>query len=37
VQNPDGSLEAFSPEKANERIASLPPNIRALYEDTGPI
>ena len=36
VQNPDGSLEALSPEKAKERVASLPPNIRTLYEDTRP-
>jgi epoxyqueuosine reductase len=35
MQNPDGTLEALPPEKARDRIASLPPDIRALYEDTG--
>jgi len=36
VQNADGSLEALSPEKAKERIASLPPDVRALYEESNP-
>jgi epoxyqueuosine reductase QueG len=33
VQNPDGSLEAVSPEAATERIASMSPEQRALYEE----
>lgn len=33
VQNRDGSLEAVSPEKAIERIASMAPEMRALYEE----
>lgn len=33
VQNADGSLETLSPENAKERIASLPPHVRALYEE----
>ena len=32
VQNPDGSLEAVRPEVAIERLAAMPPEIRALYE-----
>jgi len=36
VQNQDGSLEVLSQQAANERVALLPPNIRALYEDTSP-
>lgn len=33
VQNPDGSLEAVSPEIATERMASMRPEVRALYEE----
>jgi len=33
VQRPDGSLEALSPEKAKKRLAALPADKRALYED----
>ena len=33
VQNLDGSLEAVSPEAAMERLASMRPEIRALYEE----
>ena len=33
VQNPDGSLEALSPEAAKKRIAAMSPEVRALYED----
>jgi hypothetical protein len=33
IQNQDGSLEVLSPQAANERMASLPANIRVLYED----
>ncbi len=33
VQNRDGSLEALPPEKAEERLAALPKDIRALYEE----
>jgi epoxyqueuosine reductase len=32
VQNPDGSLEAVSPEKAAERIKAMPPDVRTRYE-----
>jgi len=32
VQNDDGRLEAVSPETANERIAAMSPELRALYE-----
>jgi len=33
VQNQDGSFEALSPDAAKERIAAMPPELRALYED----
>ena len=33
IQNPDGSLEVLSPQEATRRIALLPANIRALYEE----
>ena len=33
VQNPDGTLEAVSPEMAEERIASMSPEQRALYQE----
>ena len=32
IQNPDGSLEAVSPEEAAERLASMSAETRALYE-----
>ncbi|MEE8470986.1 MAG: epoxyqueuosine reductase [Dehalococcoidia bacterium] len=32
VQNPDGSLEAVSPDEARERIAAMSPETRAMYE-----
>jgi hypothetical protein len=32
VQNPDGSLEAVTPEEALERLAAMPREVRALYE-----
>ncbi len=32
VQNPDGSLEAVSPEEAAARIGAMPPDVRARYE-----
>ena len=32
VQNPDGSLEVFTPEAASERVAAMNPETRALYE-----
>jgi hypothetical protein len=32
VQNPDGSLEALTPDEAQERIAAMDPATRALYE-----
>ncbi len=32
VQNPDGSLEAVTPEEAQKRIAAMSPETRALYE-----
>jgi epoxyqueuosine reductase QueG len=32
VQNPDGSLEAVTPEEAIKRLSAMPPEIRALYE-----
>lgn len=35
VQHPDGSLEALAPERAREKVAQLPPEVRALYEDAG--
>jgi hypothetical protein len=33
VQNPDGTLEAVSPEEAKKRVASMSPEKRALYEE----
>jgi len=33
VQNPDGSLESVSPEAAKRRLASMSPDLRALYEE----
>ena len=33
VQNPDGSLEAVTPEEAKKRIAEMNPDRRALYEE----
>lgn len=33
VQNPDGSLEAVSPQEAEKRVASMEPGRRALYEN----
>ena len=33
VQNPDGSREAVSPEEAMERMAAMPPEQRALFEE----
>lgn len=33
VQSPDGSVEAFPPEEAAERVAAMDPETRALYED----
>jgi epoxyqueuosine reductase len=32
VQNPNGSLEAVSPEEAEERLAAMNPETRSLYE-----
>jgi hypothetical protein len=34
VQNQDGTLEALSPEQAAERLESMPPERRALYENS---
>ncbi len=33
VQNPDGSVRAFSPERAAQNIAAMKPETRALYEE----
>lgn len=33
VQNPDGTLEAVSPDTAREGIAAMSPEFRALYEE----
>ena len=33
VQNPDGTLEAVSPEEAKKRIAAMDPDTKALYEE----
>jgi len=33
VQNPDGPLEAVSPDEAEKRLANMGPEKRALYED----
>lgn len=32
IQNPDGTLEAVSPESAKERLASMDPELRSAYE-----
>jgi epoxyqueuosine reductase len=32
IQNPDGSLEAVTPEEAQKRIADMDSDTRALYE-----
>ena len=32
VQNPDGTLEAVSAEKATERLAAMDPEKRLMYE-----
>jgi len=32
IQNPDGSLEAVSPQEAERRLAAMSPEVRALYE-----
>jgi hypothetical protein len=32
VQNPDGSLEAVKPDEAEERLAAMSPEQRAMYE-----
>jgi epoxyqueuosine reductase QueG len=36
VQNPDGSLEALTPEQAEERLAAMSPEQRAMYESDEP-
>ena len=33
VQNPDGTLEAVSPEEAAKRLAEMRPEDRALYKE----
>jgi len=33
IQNEDGSLEAYDPKEAKEKLAQMPPEQRALYED----
>ena len=33
VQNPDGALESVSPDVAKKRLASMNPELRALYEE----
>ena len=33
VQNPDGTLEAVSPEEAKKKLADMDPDTRALYEE----
>jgi hypothetical protein len=33
VQNPDGTLEAVSPEEAAKRLAEMTPEDRALYKE----
>jgi epoxyqueuosine reductase QueG len=33
LQNPDGSLEAFSPEEAAQRLEAMDPKKRTLYEE----
>ncbi len=33
VQNPDGSLEAVTPEEVKKQLASMHPEKRALYEE----
>jgi hypothetical protein len=32
VQNPDGGLEAVTPEEAEKRLAAMPPETRAIYD-----
>lgn len=32
-QNPDGRLEAVSPEEAIKRLEKMKPEVRALYEE----
>ena len=32
VQNPDGTVKAFSPEKAARQVAAMDPEIRIRYE-----
>jgi len=34
IQHPDGSLAAVSPEEAEEHLAAMTPETRALYEET---
>jgi epoxyqueuosine reductase len=31
IQNPDGSLEAVSPDEEEKRLAAMSPELRALY------
>ena len=33
IQHPDGSLVAVSPEEAEEHLAAMTPETRALYEE----
>ena len=35
VQNPDGSLEAVTPEEARRRLDAMPAEVRAIYEGEG--
>jgi len=35
VQHPDGSREPLSPEKAKEKLAAMPEDVRILYEPVG--
>jgi len=35
MQNPDGSLEAVSPDEAEKLLAAMSPEVRALYEQVG--
>jgi epoxyqueuosine reductase len=34
IQSPDGSLEAVAPQEAEERIANMDAETRALYEES---
>ncbi|MES9903890.1 MAG: hypothetical protein ABW168_14585 [Sedimenticola sp.] len=34
VQGEDGQLEAVSPKEAKRRLSEMPPERRALYEDS---